>query len=81
MAKQRYNDKDIVGNGKMYSPSTCIFVTPKVNAQNSRQSKLDYRKVYQIRNSDMTKRELAYKYNVSITTISDTLLNKIWVTE
>ncbi len=26
-------DKDILGNGKLYSPSTCCWVTPKQNAK------------------------------------------------
>lgn len=29
-------DKDIKGNGLLYSPTTCIFVTPKVNSNNRR---------------------------------------------
>lgn len=27
----KHLDKDIIGNGKLYSPETCIFVTPLVN--------------------------------------------------
>jgi len=25
-------DKDIIGNGKLYSPDTCVFVSPQVNS-------------------------------------------------
>ena len=27
-------DKDILGDGKLYSPKTCMFVTPKINSNN-----------------------------------------------
>jgi len=32
-------DKDIKGNGKLYSPNTCIFVTTKVNSNNKKNSR------------------------------------------
>lgn len=33
-------DKDIKGNGKLYSPETCIFVTRKINCRNKSNNKL-----------------------------------------
>lgn len=41
-------DKDIKGNGLLYSPSTCIFVTPTVNGNNRRNNRyiiLDEKKI------------------------------------
>lgn len=43
--EDRELDKDILGNGKIYSPETCIFITPRLNRflTNSKSSRGDYR--------------------------------------
>lgn len=55
-------DKDIKGNGLLYGPTTCCFVTPKVNNRNRRNT---YRVLYESRNISVAElsEQLGINYN------------------
>lgn len=72
-------DKDIKGDGTLYSPETCCFVTPKINTQNSSQTKLTKEIAIEIRNSKEKNVVLAKRYGVTPPTISSIKRNKTWV--
>lgn len=62
-------DKDIKGNGLLYSPETCCFVSTAENCQNRRNNKLTQEKVVEIRNSKIGPTLLSQKYGVNQSTI------------
>mgnify|MGYP000138510218 CR=1 FL=1 len=62
-----------------YNPSNCRWITRKENSINKKGLKLSYKKVKEIRKSNLSKEELCKKYNVSITTIVNVLKNKSWI--
>jgi len=74
-------DKDIKGNGKLYSPESCCFVTPKKNIQYNK--KINYDIAQEIRNTYMlgciTQWELAKAYKMSQVNVSYIINNKQWV--
>jgi len=58
-------DKDIIGNGKVYSPDKCCFVTPKQNSNKRKSSRfLEYNEV------SMTIAEWSNKTGIKQATIS-----------
>ena len=70
-------------NGGDYTPQNCRFVTNAVNSQNSRNAKLNWGYVRQIRwfkefHPDVGKRTLASIYHVCPETIRDVLNYKTW---
>lgn len=72
-------DKDIKGNGLLYSPDTCLWVSNKDNVRASRIAKLCCEKAKEIRASSETPKNLAIKYNVSTSSIHQVKSNKTWV--
>lgn len=71
-------DKDILGDGLVYSPSTCCWVTPARNCQQKKTTKLNFDIVAQIRISPLRRCELSRKYNVNVSTVDKIKQNKIW---
>lgn len=53
-------DKDIKGDGKLYSPEYCCFVTPKVNNNNRFDNK-----ILMVDGKELTMSEAAEKYQIS----------------
>lgn len=73
-------DKDYKStcNGMLYSPNDCCIITHKKNSQKTRRIKLDEQKVKEIRESELSSKELAEKYGVHITTIRYVKKHKTW---
>jgi hypothetical protein len=75
-------DKDIksrqLGVDALYSPETCMWVTPAKNSQNRTGVKLNEEAVKEIRNSPLRRVELSRKYNLNVSTIDKIKQNKIW---
>jgi hypothetical protein len=71
-------DKDIIGNGLLYSPDTCHWVTPAVNCQGKSITKLNVLLVAEIRASSLKRREIAIKYGIHPSTVYKIKKNKIW---
>lgn len=72
-------DKDIKGNGFIYSPENCLFVTPKQNNRHKRNVLLNEILVAEIRKSNLPNSELARIYNTKRTTIYLIKKGKSWV--
>ncbi len=73
-------DKDIKGNGLLYSPEMCCFVTRTDNMRASHHTKMNLEKVGIIRESKKSVLELSKFFNVHTTTVRSILLNKTWKT-
>lgn len=71
-------DKDIKGNGLLYSPETCSIITGVENSRATRATKLDYDKVKEIRESTLPYKELAKKYGVHLSSIQRVKSHKSW---
>ena len=73
---------DRINNNGDYESSNCRFVTNKINCRN-RNNKLNLEKAKEIRelfkSKMFSKASLGRIYNVSSTTITDVVKNKIWV--
>jgi len=72
-------DKDIKGDGLLYSPETCCIVTRKANMRASSIIKMSVEKAKIVRESKLSNVELARIFNVCTTTISSIKTNKTWV--
>ncbi len=62
-----------------YEPNNFQWLTPKLNAQKSRQSKLSVEKAKYIRNSDLSNKELSIKYGVTIACINQVKNYRTWI--
>jgi len=76
-------DKDIIPKklglpGLLYSPEMCCIVDRITNARNSRQTKLTLEQAIEIRNSNLSTKELCKKYNIGKSTIEKIKKNQIW---
>lgn len=71
-------DKDIRGDGLLYSPDTCSIVTRKVNNQARRSVKVTLLKAKEIRSSDLSTQDLTQKYNISKNTVYDIKAGRTW---
>lgn len=71
-------DKDINGNGLLYSPKSCVWVTHAKNNQAKKGNKLNMQKVLEIRGSNLSAKELSVKYDVSYSIIYSVKNNRIW---
>lgn len=66
-------------NSRDYEPDNCVWVTQWDQTRNSRQVKLTPEIVAEIRaNTTLTRRQLAAKYKVSYTCITDVITGKSW---
>jgi hypothetical protein len=54
------------------------FTHDRNNGEENGKAKLDWEKVYDIRNSNLSQKELSIKYNMSITSISEVIRYKTW---
>lgn len=63
----------------IYSPEFCSLVTQKENVQNTRITKIDTFKAFEIRNSNKSVLELMQLYNVSRRTINSIKSNSAWI--
>jgi len=72
-------DKDILGDGLIYSPKTCMFVIPKLNSRHKKVTKLTEESVKYIRDSKEKTSVLMEKFNVSNSTISRVKNYKRWI--
>ena len=77
---------DRINNDGNYEPDNCRFVTTAENCRNSRQTKLNWGLVTEIRNAKLlipqiTQQEVADAYSVSRETISKILIGKMWVAQ
>ena len=72
--------EDTDGN---YEPNNCRFITKTENLKNQRRIKINLEKANEIRtlynSRSYTQEQLAEKYNVSQSTISEIIINKRWV--
>lgn len=71
-------DKDIKGNGLIYSPETCCWVSQKINNQTKSNVKLTQEIANEIRSSSKKNTELAIIYGVHSSTIGKIKNNKKW---
>ena len=74
--KGLFIDKDIKGDSKIYSPETCSIVTRAENNRKRRMVKLNWDAVNDILSSANTAKELAEKYNCSISSINSVKYKK-----
>ncbi len=72
-------DKDLKGNGMLYSPDTCQWVTPKENSRNTTRVKLTMEKATEIRLSSLSTKHFSEKYGVDTSVILKIRNNKLWV--
>lgn|SRR4030065_1790879 len=76
---------DRINNNEDYTPSNCRFVTNAVNSQNRRTSKLNPKKVDEIRQKYFTMKyaqwQLAEEYNTSQGLISRIVRNEMWIND
>lgn|SRR5574341_2046669 len=72
-------DKDIKGDGLLYSPNTCSIVTQKENNRKTRWTKLNMQIAEEIRSSNLSVKELAKKYNIDSSTIYSVKNKKSWI--
>lgn len=72
-------DKDIKGNGLLYSPEWCSVTTRLQNNRSRRGVKLSLEKANEIRNSTLSTRELSEIYGVHTSAINCVKRNKTWV--
>lgn len=71
-------DKDINGDGLLYSPATCCWVTRAKNNQHRSVGKLNKDKVNEIRTSSLRRIDLSKKYGVNTSTIDRIKQFKTW---
>lgn len=71
-------DKDIKGNGLLYSPDTCLIVDPVVNYRASRQTKLTVDQAAEIRRSRETGMVLSNRFGVCLATIYHIKNGRTW---
>lgn len=71
-------DKDIIGNGLLYSPEMCCIVTRTRNIREASFIKMSMEYADEVRNSTLSDRELGKLYKVSPSTISSIRRNKTW---
>jgi len=71
-------DKDIKGNGLLYSPESCCIVPPKDNVRIKKDVKISYETAQEIRNSNMTIKELVLKHKVNYGIIYRIKKNITW---
>lgn len=76
--KGLFIDKDVKGNSMIYSPETCSIVTRAENNRSRRMVKLNWDAVEDILSSTTTVKELAKKYNCSISSIYSVKYKKTW---
>lgn len=72
-------DKDIKGDGLLYSPENCCIVTPKVNIRARKDMQMTYEKAQEIRNSNLTIKELVIMYKINYGIIYRIKKNKTWI--
>ena len=74
---------DRKNNNGDYCSENCRFVTVKINNRNNSNTKLNIKKVKEIKEllkeGKLTQREIARKYNVAPTTISNINIKKYWI--
>lgn len=71
-------DKDSKGTGFLYSPATCVFITPLKNARMSRQTKLTEHIARLIKYGSDGPAALAKRYSVCKATIHHIRQGRIW---
>lgn len=71
-------DKDLMGTRLLYSPTTCVFITPVINARMSRQTKLTEHIARVIKNSSERTVILAKRYSVCNAAIQHIRNGRIW---
>jgi hypothetical protein len=76
--KGLFVDKDIKGNGMLYSPETCAIVTRKANNQARKSVKLTTPKARELKESPLSARDASEKYGVSIQTVWDVRSGRTW---
>jgi hypothetical protein len=72
---------DRIDNNGNYSTDNCRWISGAENNRNRRDMKLDWNKVEEIRNSKLSSKELALKFNCDKTTIKNVRNFKTWVKE
>lgn len=65
-------------NDGNYEPGNCRWTTKVINRRHTRRIKLTMGKAREIRKSDLSRKELALKMGVCLTTIRYVINNKIW---
>lgn len=66
-------------NNGNYEPANCRWTTQIENSRNTRRVKLNLIKAEEIRNSNLSARELAFKYGIDVTTVNSVKRYKIWI--
>lgn len=69
-------DKDIKGDGMMYSPENCSFVSHKVNMEAVRWNKVSKELAQEIKSSPKSARQLAKEFELSRNTVNKIRGNK-----
>lgn len=72
-------DKDIKGNGLLYSPENCCIITQLENARTKRSIKLTEKIVSEIRGSTEPTNVLALRYNIDPSHVRKIINRKAWV--
>lgn len=71
-------DKDIKGDGLLYSPDTCMWVTRARSVQEKASTKLSLEIANEIRRSSLRRIDLSRKYKIATSTVDKIKKNKIW---